>query len=176
MDINWQDLFAFHISPLELVVRGSLVYLFLFIAFRSLLQRDVGAVGIADILVLVLIADAVQNAMAGDYKTISEGVVLASTILGWNVLLDYLAFRFPALRRALQPKELCLVRDGKILHRNLRREFLSEDELFAKLRQNGIEEVSEVRRAYLESDGTVSVIKRDKGQSEGPAAEPRRPF
>lgn len=168
MDIDWQALFAFHVSPLELAVRGSLVYLFLFAVFRTVLQRDVGAVAIADVLLLVLVADAVQNAMSAEYKSVAEGLVLVSTILGWNVLFDWLAYRFPRLRRALQPRALCLVRDGRILYANLRREYLSEEELMSKLRQHGIEDVALVHRAYLESDGMVSVIRRDEKAVDAP--------
>lgn len=175
MDVNWQELFAFNTSPVELMIRGSFVYLFLFVVFRTILKRDVGAVGIADVLLLVLVADAAQNAMAAEYRSLSEGLVLVSTILGWNVLLDYLAYRFAPLRRALQPRELCLVRDGRILHRNLRREFLSEDELLAKLREHGVAELAQVRRAYMESDGVVSVIRREPGHDGDEAQEPRRP-
>lgn len=176
MDIDWPALFAFHTSPVELVVRGTLVYLFLFAVFRTVLQRDVGAVGIADILLLVLVADAAQNAMSAEYRTLAEGLVLVSTILGWNVLLDYLAYRYPRLRRTLQPRELCLVRDGQILHRNLRREFLSEDELFAKLREHGVEDIGQVRRAYLESDGMVSVILREVTNGEQKPQKPPSPL
>ncbi len=69
-------LFGFHVHPLEIVLRGSAVYWFLFLLFRFVLRRDAGALGIADILLLVLIADASQNAMAGGYDTIAEGVLL----------------------------------------------------------------------------------------------------
>jgi uncharacterized membrane protein YcaP (DUF421 family) len=71
MDIDWHSLFTFSVAPLELVIRGSAVYWFLFLVFRLVLRRDVGAIGIADVLLLVLVADAAQNAMAGDYRSIS---------------------------------------------------------------------------------------------------------
>ncbi|HKW83228.1 MAG TPA: DUF421 domain-containing protein, partial [Burkholderiaceae bacterium] len=83
------DLFAFHVSPIELVVRGTLIYWFLFLLFRFVLRRDAGAVGIADILLVVLVADASQNAMAGGYETVAEGCVLIGTLIGWNYLLDW---------------------------------------------------------------------------------------
>lgn len=164
MSVDWPSLIALTVPPLELFARGSLVYLFLFVVFRTVLQRDIGSVGVADILVIVLIADAAQNAMAAEYRSVSDGLILISTLLGWNVLFDYLAFRFPALRRLLQSPALCLIRDGRILQRNLRREFISEDELRAKLREHEITDPAEVRLAFMESDGTISVIKqrRDK--------------
>ncbi|MGE5469786.1 MAG: DUF421 domain-containing protein [Bacteroidota bacterium] len=165
MSFEWSDLFALTVSPLELVIRGSLVYLFLFIVFRTVLKRDIGAVGVADVLVLVLIADAAQNAMSADYHSVSDGLILISTILGWNLLFDVLAFRFPRLRRLLQPQELCLIRDGRIFHANLHREYLTVEDLLAKLREQGVTDPDEVHLAYMESDGAISVIRREPGKT-----------
>jgi len=86
--------------------------------------------------------------------------------------IDWLAYRFPAARRLIEPPALPLVRDGRILHRNLRREFITVDELRAKLREHGTEDLGEVRVAYLESDGEVSVITRRRG-SERPRRRAR---
>lgn len=160
MSVDWPSLIELTVPPLELIARGSMVYLFLFIVFRTILQRDIGSVGVADILVIVLVADAAQNTMTSEYRSVSDGLILMSTLLGWNVLFDYLAFRFPSLRRLLQSPALCLIRDGQILKRNLRREFMSEEELLAKLREHEITNPADVRLAYMESDGTISVIKR----------------
>lgn len=155
------QLFRFDVSPLELIVRGTLLYWFLFCLFRFVLRRDTGSIAIADILLLVLIADASQNAMAGAYTTVAEGLVLVCTIAGWNWLLDWAAWRFEAVRRVVEPGPLHLVRHGRILRDNLRRELLTLDDLHAKLRQQGIEDVAQVKAAYLESDGSISVIRRD---------------
>src|SRR6478736_8256920 len=97
------DLFEVHVPLLELMLRGTLVYWLLFLIFRFLLRRDVGAVGIADILLLVIVADAAQNAMSGGYDTFSEGAILVLTIVGWNWLLDVLSYRFTAVRRFTTP-------------------------------------------------------------------------
>jgi uncharacterized membrane protein YcaP (DUF421 family) len=176
MSIDWNEVFGLTMSPLELVIRGTLVYLFLLAMFRTVLQRDIGAVGVADVLLLVVVADAAQNAMAGEYRSVTDGIILVTTIIGWNVAFDYLTFRFPRLRRLLEPPMLRLIRDGEILHRNLRREFISEDELWAKLREHGIEDLAEVRFAAMESDGTISVIKRKGGSDSEPPAEDHRPI
>jgi len=174
MGIDWKEVFGLTMSPAELVIRGTLVYLFLIFVFRTVLQRDIGAVGVADILLLVLIADAAQNAMGGEYKSVTDGLILVSTILGWNIAFDYLSFRFPRIRKVLQPPVLPLVRDGEILHRNLRREFISEDELWAKLRENGVDDLADVGSATMESDGTISVVKRkESGESTQPAQNQR---
>src|ERR1041384_4738496 len=107
------------------MLRGTLVYWLLFLIFRFILRRDVGAVGIADILLLVIVADAAQNAMAGGYDTISEGAILVGTIVGWNWLLDVLSFHFKPIRRFASPSRLTLVKRGVALRRNLRREFIT---------------------------------------------------
>lgn len=155
------DIFELTVSPWELIARGTLTYWFLFAIFRFVLRRDVGSVGIADVLLLVIIADASQNAMSGGYESLSDGAILVGTIVGWNYLLDWGAFRFKAVRRFAEPAALVLVRDGRVNHRNLRREFISMPELMAQLRINGVDDVAKVRRACMESDGQISVIKND---------------
>ena len=155
------DIFELTVAPWELIVRGTLTYWFLFAIFRFVLRRDVGSVGLADVLLLVIIADASQNAMSGGYESVTDGAILVGTIVGWNYLLDWGAFRFEAVRRIVQPPALTLVRDGRVDHRNLRREFISLDELMSHLRINGVEDLKQVRRACMEPDGQISVVKKD---------------
>lgn len=159
-----RDLFAIHVPVPELVLRGSLVYWLLFSIFRFVLRRDVGAVGIADILLLVIVADAAQNAMAGGYDTFAEGAILVCTIVGWNWLLDVLSWRFTLVRRFSMPTRLTLVRDGVMQLRNMRREYITREELEQKLREQGIPKLADVEIAYLEGDGQISVIKREEDE------------
>jgi uncharacterized membrane protein YcaP (DUF421 family) len=161
-EVDWAALFSFSMSPIELIVRGSVMYVFLFLIFRFVLHRDVGAVGIADLLLLVIVADAAQNAMGNGYESIPDGIVLVSTIVGWNYLLDYLSFRFKTVRKFSEPAPLCMVQDGVKLRRNMRREYLSDSELDAMLRERGVESAAEVKSAYLEADGKLSVIRKNK--------------
>ncbi len=159
-EIDWGHMFKLSLPFLEIVVRGSAMYWFLFAVFRFVVRRDVGSVGIADILVLVIVADAAQNAMAGEYTSVSDGMVLVATLIGWNLLLDWLSFRFPAVRRFAEPPPLRLVLNGKMLPKNMRKEFITEEELWSKLRQAGIESLDQVKEAFIESDGQVSVIRK----------------
>lgn len=163
-------LFRFDLSPWELVLRGSAMYWFLYLLFRIVLRRDPGSIAIADILVLVLIADASQNAMAGGYTTVSEGMVLVATIAAWDYLLDWASYRFAIVRRLTEPPPLLLIRNGRLLRANLLQQMLSVDELCSKLRQQGVEEVAEVKTAFMEPDGNISVIRRRDGQP-----QPRTP-
>lgn len=160
---DFESLLRFTVSPGELVARGTLMYWFLFLLFRFVLRRDVGSLGMADVLLLVVISDASQNAMAGGYSSVTDGVVLVSTIAAWNYLLDWSAYRWPTVRRFVEPRALPLIRDGRILRANLRRELISLPELMAKLRESGVESPSEVRLAVMESDGEISVIRKKDG-------------
>ena len=73
--MDWSELFGLSVSPWELIVRGSAMYLFLFLLFRVVIKRRMGAVGMADILILVIVADAAQNGMSGEYKSITKGFI-----------------------------------------------------------------------------------------------------
>jgi uncharacterized membrane protein YcaP (DUF421 family) len=168
------ELFGFTVSPLELFVRGSAVYWFLFLIFRFVLRRDAGAIGIADILLLVLIADASQNAMSGGYQSLGEGAVVVATVIGWNWLMDWASWRFPAVRKFAEPDPLVLVRRGRLLPGNLAREFITIPELMAGLREQGIEKLAEVKLARMEPDGQISVIRNPRSDLEPPDGAPRR--
>lgn len=153
-------LLRFEMNPWELVLRGTLMFWFLFLLFRFVLRRDVGSIAIADVLLLVLIADASQNAMAGGYQSVPEGMLLVATIAGWNYALDWACFRWRGLRRIIEPPALVLVRDGRLNRRNLRREMVTMEELLAKLREHGLEHLADVKVARMESDGEITVIAR----------------
>ncbi|MDN3922439.1 DUF421 domain-containing protein [Roseateles violae] len=154
-----RELFSFQMNPWELVLRGSAIYWFLFVLFRFVLRRDVGSIGIADILLLVLIADASQNAMAGPYETVAEGMLLVGTIAGWNLLLDWASYRSKRLRAIVDPPPVVLVRRGRLILSTLRSQLITVPELMSKLREHGIEKLDEVKIARMESDGEVSVIR-----------------
>ena len=165
MRIEWDQLFGFSVPPLELVVRGSVMFLFLWLLFRVVIKRRVGAIGMADLLVLVIIADAAQNGMAGTYTSVSDAVVVVSTIVLWNYLFDWLAFHYDWMQRLLEPPPLLVIDHGKILWRHMRLELLSRSELEAKLREQEVKDVAEVEKAYIEADGQISVVKRRRAPS-----------
>ena len=164
--VDWRAMFVPTVSLLEIVLRGSLLYVVI-LALLRILRRDAGTMGTADLLVIVLVADAAQNAMAADYKSITEGVVLVATIFGWNYLLDWLAYRSKAIYRLLNPKPLPLIKDGTVLRRNLKSEMLTHGDLMEQLREQGIEKVAQVKRCYLEADGRLSVVKQEPSE-DGP--------
>ncbi len=160
LSVNWSELFTLSLPLGEIVIRGSAMYWFLFLIFRFVIRRDIGAVGIADLLVLVIVADAAQNAMAGEYTSVTDGMVLVATLIGWNVFLDWISYRFPGVRKLAEPSPIRLIENGKMLRRNMRRELITDEELWSKLREQSIESLEEVKEAYIESDGQISIIKK----------------
>ena len=173
LQIDWNSAFVPTVSILEIVLRGTVTYLLLFFVLR-VLRREAGALGISDLLVVVLIADAAQNAMASEYKSLTEGAVLVGTIVAWDFFLDWLGYRFSAVERLLRPAPLPLVQDGRVLRQNLRKEMITMEELMTQLREQGVERLEEVKRCCLEGDGHISVIKQESGGDGGGGGAKRR--
>jgi uncharacterized membrane protein YcaP (DUF421 family) len=158
--MDWNELFGLSVSPWELVVRGTAMYVFLFLLFRVVVKRRVGSVGMADILILVIVADAAQNGMAGEYRSVTEGFILVATLVGWNMFIDWLTYRFRRLQDILEPPPLLLIDNGRVLWRHLRQELMSESELKTKLREHGVTDPREVAQAFMEPDGQMTVLKK----------------
>lgn len=169
-EVDWIELFRPTHSIAEMIVRGALTYLGLFLILRFLMRRQTGSIGVADILVIVIIADAAQNALSREYRSISEGIVLVITIVLLDYLIDWLSFRFPSLKTVLDRPPVPLVRNGKMLKRQMRQELITVEELSAQLRKQGVDTLSEVKLAQVESDGEISVVKQS-----GPEMAPKRP-
>ena len=96
-----------------------------------------------------------------EYKSITEGFLLVLTIAFWDFALDWLAYRYPRFSRLVQPAPLLLIKNGRMLRKNMRQEMITEEELNSQLRQQGIEDLSQIKKCYLEGDGQVSVIKHE---------------
>ena len=156
--IDWNKLLVPTVHPLEIVLRGSVMYL-LILALMRLLRRDPGALSTPDLLVIVLVADAAQNAMADDYHSLTDGLLLVSTIVFWSYALDWLGYRFPRLERIFHAGPLKIVQDGRLLREHMKKELISDEELMSQLRQHGISDVKKVKEARVESDGHISVVK-----------------
>lgn len=155
-----QDLLRFDASLTELLLRGTLVYWALFALFRVAGRRNIGGLGFADLVVVMLVASAVGDSLGGGATTLLDGTVVAATVVFWSVALDRASYFIPALGRLVEPPPVCLVENGRILLRNLRREYVTRDELMEQLRLNGIASLQEVKIAFLESNGEISVIAR----------------
>lgn len=154
-------------------MRGTVMYLCIFFILRVVFKRESGGPGITDLLVVVLIADAAQNGMAGTYGSVPEGLLLVSTIVFWSAVLNALAFRYRRFRRLLRHRPLVLVRDGRLLRGNMAKELVTDGELFSQLREAGITGLSQVRLARMEPDGKLSVARYDNGVPSPPAGRRR---
>lgn len=164
--IDWHTLFIPSVSPLELFVRGTIIYLTLFVLLRLVVKRQAGAVGITDLLVVVLLADAVQNGMAGDYRSVTDAILLVATIIFWSYFLDWLGHRFPQVQRFIHPGPLLMVKNGRMHRKNMEKELITEDEINSALRQQGVDSMEHVKEMYMEGDGRFSIITRGKGEQE----------
>lgn len=160
--IDWESVFVPAISLAEIVLRGSIMYLGLFVILRFMGRRQAGSFGPADLLVIVLIADAAQNALGKDYGSVTEGLVLVLTIVAWEYAIDWVSYHVPAARPWLQAPGLVLVRDGRTIPANLQKELISGEELDAQLREREVDDIQLVRLATLEGDGRLSVLKREE--------------
>lgn len=162
-------------SVLEVIIRGTIMYLGMFFLLR-IFRRQAGSVGIADLLVIVVIADAAQNGMAGDSRSITEALLLIVTIIAWDWFFDFIGFKSPFFSRILEPQPLLLVENGRIIKKNLEQELITEEDLMSQLRQQGLEDPSIVKKAYLESNGRFSVLtesadhRKGEGNDTGPQA------
>ncbi|HEY8218688.1 MAG TPA: YetF domain-containing protein [Methylobacter sp.] len=164
MNIDWKAIFLPDIPLIEIVLRGSVMYLALFILLRIILKRQSGTLGITDLLLITLLADASQNGMAGSYKSLPNGIVLVATIIFWDFALDWLSYKSPGFQRLIEPPPLLLVKNGQLLRRNMRKELITEEDLMMQLREQGISEISKVKEAHIESDGHISVVESDEKQ------------
>jgi uncharacterized membrane protein YcaP (DUF421 family) len=163
---DWGALFIPDAPVLETLVRGTVVYLVLFLVLRLVLRRHGAGIGLTDVLMVVLIVAASQGALLGGSSGITDGVLLIGVVAAWAWVVDWAGFRFPLVERLVHPGPLELVRDGRPNERNLRRELVTRDELMSKLREQGVTDIADVRRAYFEGDGELSVIpEEDRGEA-----------
>ena len=157
LKIDWQSMFVPTESILEILIRGTIMYLAMYFLLR-IFRRQSGNIGVADLLVIVVIADAAQNGMAGDSKSITEAVILILTIILWDFFFDWIGYKSVFVGNFLTPNPLLLVEDGRVVQKNLEKEFITEDELMSQLRQQGQKDMSHVKKVYLESNGRFSVL------------------
>lgn len=162
---DFHKIFSNDVPILEIIIRGSFVYLTLFFLLRVILKRESASLGITDLLIVVLLADASQNAMSGGYRSLPDGIVLVATIIFWSHFLNWLGFKSPFFQRIIKPGKLLLVKEGRMIRRNMKKEFLTEEELMSEIRLNGAKQLSEVEEAFMETDGRISVITYDRNNT-----------
>jgi uncharacterized membrane protein YcaP (DUF421 family) len=160
-EIDWAGIFKPKHSLLELFMRGTLMYLAIFVLLRVAVRRQVGGMGMTDVLVVVLIAEVAGNGISDNFQSIPESVVLVATVLFWSYVIEWLQSQFPAVERLFRDSKLKLIENGRMLRKNMRSEFVTEEELMAQLREQGLDDCRDVKSAYMEADGKISIIRRD---------------
>lgn len=150
----------------EIGLRSTIVYFALLLLLRIIPKRDTGSISPNDILTLVVVGGMATDAIVGGSSSIGDILLMIWLILGWGYVFDLLEYRFPRFRGLFRDRQRLLIDHGRMAKRNMRTEMVTEEELMAVLRKEGIDDISLVRSACLEADGEISVIvdrDRNKG-------------
>jgi uncharacterized membrane protein YcaP (DUF421 family) len=145
----------------EKILRTVAIYFFLVIGFRLAGKRELGQFNAFDLIVLITIANAVQNAIIGPENTLTGGMIGAATLLATNYVIVQICYRYPAIDRLLEGREVVLYEKGKVNQKTCRRELITEEELMTVARSQGVRSLKEVDRIVLERNGNVSVIVKE---------------
>jgi uncharacterized membrane protein YcaP (DUF421 family) len=142
----------------NIALRTATIYLVILIGLRLAGKREIGQMTVFDLVVLLLIANAVQNAMVGPDTSLAGGVLAALVLLALNAVVARLRLRWPRLRRLVEGSPTLLVLHGELITEHMRREGLDQETLEAALREHGVADVTGVEMAVLEIDGSISVV------------------
>lgn len=146
---------------LDVALRTSVVYVALLVGLRLTGTRQLGQMSTFDLVLLLIIANAVQNAMVGPDTSLAGGLVAAGVLIGWHRVVDWLRLRSRGFARVLAGEGIMLIHNGKILDAHCRRAGVTRDELQQALREHGVASVHDVMVAVLEPDGAISVVRYD---------------
>jgi uncharacterized membrane protein YcaP (DUF421 family) len=158
----WHSIFNLDPSVAEKVLRSILIYGFLLFALRVFGKRELGQANTLDLIVLLLVANAVQNGIIGADNSVTGALIGASVLFGVNKALSYGTFRYDWLDRLLEGSPTELIRQGKPVLAALRREQISLPELRAIARRQGFADLGEVHTAILETNGVVTMFREDE--------------
>jgi uncharacterized membrane protein YcaP (DUF421 family) len=142
----------------NIVLRTTVIYLIILIGLRLAGKREIGQMTVFDLVVLLLLANAVQNAMVGPDTSLIGGILAAVVLLVLNTAVARLRLRWPRLRQLIEGSPTLLVLHGEVIADHLRREGLDRETLEAALREHGVSTLDDVEMAVLEIDGSISVV------------------
>ena len=146
---------------LKIALSSFAVYAFIIVAIRLFGKKELAQLSIIDLVFILLISNAVQNAMVGADSSLAGGLVAASTLFLVNYLLKYLLYRFPKLGIAVQGVELMLIYKGQLNVSNMNKARITREEILEAVREHGVSEIREVDLAVLETDGNISIISNE---------------
>lgn len=147
---------------LIIILRSTCIYLFILIGIRIFGKNQLSQLNTADVILLILISNAVQNAMVGQDTSLLGGIVAASALFILNFVLKKAMFKSPKLKKIIEDEPLVLVKDGVINEKELARVEITIDELEETIREHGTDDFSKVKLVILEVDGNISVITNDQ--------------
>ena len=134
------------------------VYVFIVVAIRLFGKKELAQLSVVDLVFILLISNAVQNAMVGPDATLLGGLVAASTLFLVNYLLKYLQYKFPKFGKVVEGDAIMLVYEGKFIDAHLKKARITEDEIMEAVREHGVASIEEVNLAIMEVDGSISVL------------------
>jgi uncharacterized membrane protein YcaP (DUF421 family) len=162
------DLFDLDLPVTEKVARSLLVFAFLVLALRLAGKREVGQLNVLDMVVLLLVSNALQNAMIGEDSSLIGGIIGASALFGANYFFVRLTYRSDRARTLLEGRPTTLFEDGHVVEQNLRREAIRTRELLSIVRERGFSGFGEVERIELEPNGHLVIAGREEREPSGP--------
>jgi uncharacterized membrane protein YcaP (DUF421 family) len=143
---------------LQIIASSAAVYIFIIAAIRLFGKKELAQLTVIDLVFILLISNAVQNAMVGSNSTLAGGLIAAGTLFAINALLKFLFYRFPKLEKLVQGEPVILIYKGKLNPENMRKVSISKDELDEVIREHGVADATEVDMAILEVDGNISIL------------------
>jgi uncharacterized membrane protein YcaP (DUF421 family) len=162
---------------LTIILSSSAVYFFIIIAFRLLGKKELAQLSIFDLVFVLLISNAVQNAMLVGDNTLQGGLIAAATLFVLNYLLKLLLYYFPHFNTIMTGKDVMLIYKGKVKQENLQRTHITMTELEEAVREHGVKEIRKVDLAVLEVDGNISVLSNEfQHQSNHAVKRKKRPL
>jgi len=147
---------------LDIILRSVAVYFFMTIALRIFGKKELSQLNTADVILILLISNSVQNAMVGPDTSLLGGLVAALVLFVINFIIKKLTYKYKILGNLLLEKPEILIHDGKLDFKALTKLDISDNELKEAMREHGVEHYSDVKLCMLEIDGTISIITQDK--------------
>ncbi len=152
----------------EFAVRALIIYFFLIVLLRLTGKRQIGQMSPFDLVLLLVLSNAVQNSMNGGDNTVLGGIILATTLVACNALVGFVTYRSKLAEKIVEGEPEVLIFKGKLMKKNLEKEGLSLDELKGAMRVAGCEKVEDVHLATMELNGQISIVREDYPKGEAP--------
>jgi uncharacterized membrane protein YcaP (DUF421 family) len=145
---------------MDLVLRAVVVFAFVLLLTRVIGKRELGSLQPIDLILLIVLGDALQQGLTQDDYSLTGALLVVSTIAVLQVFVSWVAYRFPRSRPVLEGEPIIILQDGRLIERNLRRERLTEDDVAEEARKQQIAHLADVRFAVLETSGTITFIQK----------------